>query len=394
MATPSFSSSQTQTETARLGWLALALTPGLGPTRIHRAMEMAGEAARIFEMSLTELESLRIPAKSAQFIFDGRARAAAEKEAKIVYDAGATFLTPQDADYPEQLLAIYDPPAILWVRGDAAQLSRPGIAVVGTRAPSAYGAGMAELLSRDLANRGLVILSGMARGVDTAAHKGALDAGGKTVAVWGTGLDVVYPKENKKLAESIVLSGGAIITEFPMGTFPAPQNFPIRNRTLSGLSVGVLVIEAAEYSGTRITARCAMEQNRDVYAVPGNVTNKNAWGPNTLIKQGAKLTATWEDIWEDLPSHVRVQLEGERPGSAADESKPSGAASLFNEQAMGSNERLVFSRLRHDEPLQLDELMEQMEAELGSAEIFTALFELELSGKVKSLPGKNYVRTF
>jgi DNA processing protein len=315
----------------------------------------------------------------------------------MVYDAGARFLTLQCADYPEQLLAIYDPPAVLWVRGDVAQLSRPGIAVVGTRAPSAYGSGMAELLSRDLANRGLVILSGMARGVDTAAHKGALDAGGKTVAVWGTGLDVVYPKENKKLAESIVQWGGAIVSEFPMGTFPAPQNFPIRNRTLSGLSVGVLVIEAAEYSGTRITARCAMEQNRDVYAVPGNVTNKNAWGPNTLIKQGAKLTATWEDIWEDLPAPVRAELEDKlaaRTGFGPVESKPSGAASLFHEQAMSPNERMVYSRLRHDEPLQLDELMEQMEAELGSAEIFTALFELELSGKVKSMPGKNYVRTF
>ncbi len=177
---------------------------------------------------------------------------------------------------------------------------------------------MAEMLSRDLANRGLAILSGMARGVDTAAHKGALDAGGATVAVWGTGLDVVYPKENKRLAESIVLSGGAIVSEYPMGTFPAPQNFPIRNRTLSGMSVGVLVIEAAEHSGTRITARCAMEQNRDVYAVPGNVTNKNAWGPNTLIKQGAKLTATWEDIWEDLPSQVRLQLEDEQAEAGAE----------------------------------------------------------------------------
>jgi DNA processing protein len=381
-------------ETGRLAWLALTLTPGLGPTRIARAMEMAGDAARIFEMSLTELESLRIPASSAQFIADGRARAAAEKEAKLVLDAGATFLTPQDEAYPQRLLEIFDPPTVLWVRGDAALLSRAGIAVVGTRAPSAYGSGMAELLSRDLANRGLTIMSGMARGVDTAAHKGALDAGGRTLAVWGTGLDVVYPKENKKLAESIVLSGGAIVTEFAMGTFPAPQNFPIRNRTLSGLSVGVLVIEAAEYSGTRITARCAMEQNRDVYAVPGNVTNKNSWGPNTLIKQGAKLTATWEDVWEDLPSQIRLELEDRRGESGADESKPAGAASLFSEQPMSPNERLVYNRLRHDDPLQLDELMEQMEEELASAEIFTALFELELSGKVKSLPGKNYVRTF
>jgi DNA processing protein len=374
--------------------MAMALTPGLGPTRIGRAMEMVGDAARLFEMPLTELESLRIPAKSAQFIADGRARAAAEKEVKLVRDAGATFITAQDADYPPRLLEIYDPPAVLWVRGDVSLLSRAGIAVVGTRAPSAYGSGMAELLSRDLANRGLTILSGMARGVDSAAHKGALDAGGRTVAVWGTGLDVVYPKENKKLAESIVLTGGAIVTEYPMGTFPAPQNFPIRNRILSGLSVGVLVIEAAEYSGTRITARCAMEQNRDVYAVPGNVTNKNSWGPNTLIKQGAKLTATWEDVWEDLPSQVKEELDDALGAKGPNESKASGAASLFAEQPMGANERLVFNRLRHDEALQLDELMEQMESELASAEIFTALFELELSGKVKSLPGKNYVRAF
>jgi DNA processing protein len=284
------------------------------------------------------------------------------------------------------------------VRGNVEVLDWAGIAVVGTRVPSAYGAGMAELLSRDLANRGLTILSGMARGVDTAAHQGALDAGGKTVAVWGTGLDVVYPKENKRLAEQIVASGGAIVTEFPMGTFPAPQNFPIRNRTLSGMSVGVLVIEAAEYSGTRITARCAMEQNRDVFAVPGNVTNKSSWGPNTLIKQGAKLTATWEDVWEDLPSSVRCGLEERRPvGAAGVESKPAGAASLFNSQAeaaMGEHEKKVFTRLRHDEAMQLDGLIEALEDELGSAEIFTALFELELAGRVKSLPGKHYVRAF
>ena len=401
MATYPLVDVQQSTETARLAWLALALTPGMGPTRVARAMQIAGDAGRIFEMSLTELESLRMPAKSAQFVADGRARAAAEKEARLVQEAGAVFLTPGEEAYPDRLLEIYDPPSVLWVRGDVRLLKRPGIAVVGTRVPTPYGAGMAELLSRDLANRRLTILSGMARGVDTAAHKGALDAGGKTIAVWGTGLDVVYPKENKRLAESIVTSGGAIVTENPMGTFPAPQNFPIRNRILSGMSVGVLVIEAAEYSGTRITARCAMEQNRDVYAVPGNVTNKNSWGPNTLIKQGAKLTATWEDVWEDLPSQVRLGLEDELAsvgglgGKAGGvESKAAGTASLFTEQAMSPNERLIFNRLRHDEPLQLDELIEQMEAELGSAEIFTALFELELSGKVKSLPGKNYVRTF
>jgi DNA processing protein len=335
-----------------------------------------------------------MPAAAAQFCFEGKARAAAEDEIKRVAEAGGTVLTPEDEAYPERLREIYDPPAVLWIRGDVTQLSRPGIAVVGTRQPSPYGAGMAELLSRDLANRRLVILSGMARGVDTAAHKGAIEAGGKTVAVWGTGIDVIYPKENKKLAESIVATGGAIVSEYPLGTFPAPQNFPIRNRILSGMSVGVLVIEAAEYSGTRITARCAMEQNRDVFAVPGNVTNKNAWGPNTLIKQGAKLTATWEDIWEDLPSQIRLGLEDELAAGGQGESKPGGTASLFNDTALPKHERIVFDKLRHDESMQLDELIEQLEPELGSAEIFTALFELELAGRVRQLPGKNYVRAF
>ena len=381
-------------DVAGMAWMALTLTPGMGPTRIWKAVDRLGAAERVFDASLTELEGLRMPAKSAQFIFEGKARAAAEDELRRVAEVGGTVLTPADEAYPERLREIYDPPAVLWIRGNVELLARPGIAVVGTRSPSPYGAGMAELLSRDLANRRLVILSGMARGVDTAAHKGAIEAGGKTVAVWGTGIDVIYPKENKKLAENIVASGGTIVSEYPLGTFPAPQNFPIRNRILSGLSVGVLVIEAAEYSGTRITARCAMDQNRDVYAVPGNVTNKNAWGPNTLIKQGAKLTATWEDVWEDLPSQVRLQLEDELAAAGQDESKRSGTASLFNETPLPDHERKVMDRLRHDEATQLDDLMERLEAELGSAEIFTALFELEIAGRVKQLPGKNYVRTF
>jgi DNA processing protein len=382
-------------ELAKLAWMALMLTPGMGPTRIWKAMGRLGAAERLFEASLTELEGLGMQAAAAQFCFEGKARSVAEDEMKRVAEAGATVLTPEDEAYPERLREIYDPPAVLWIRGDVTQLARPGIAVVGTRQPSPYGAGMAELLSRDLANRRLVILSGMARGVDTAAHKGAIEAGGKTVAVWGTGIDVIYPKENKKLAEQIVATGGTIVSEYPLGTFPAPQNFPIRNRILSGMSVGVLVIEAAEYSGTRITARCAMEQNRDVYAVPGNVTNKNAWGPNTLIKQGAKLTATWEDVWEDLPSQIRLALEDElETAGGRGESKAGGTASLFNDTPMPQHERIVFDKLRHDESMQLDELIEQLEAELGSAEIFTALFELELAGRVRQLPGKNYVRAF
>jgi DNA processing protein len=261
---------------------------------------------------------------------------------------------------------------------------------------------MAEMLSRDLSARRMVILSGMARGVDTAAHKGALKAGGRTVAVWGTGLDVVYPKENKGLAEEIILSGGAIVSEQPMGTFPAPQNFPLRNRIISGLSVGVLVVEAGEQSGTRVTARCALEQNRDVFAVPGNVTNKGSWGPNTLIKQGARLTATWEDIWEELPTQIRLELEGGQvelfPSSA--ESGEGVTASLLRQgesglpagPALSPPETAVYGVLRMDESMHLEELLEQLDGQVTSAEVFTALFELELNNHIRQLPGKNYVR--
>jgi DNA processing protein len=391
--------SKAASETTRLGWLALVLTPEMGPRRTAQAVaRFGGDAALVFDASLTELEAAGLPAKAAQFVADGRAAKAAEEEAQRIAQAGGFFLTRADEEYPQRLAEIYDPPAVLWMRGDVALLKRPGIAVVGTRHPTPYGAGMAEMLSRDLAGRGMVILSGMARGVDTAAHKGALDAGGKTLAVWGTGIDVVYPKENKKLAERIVEQGGAIVSEFSMGTFPAPQNFPIRNRILSGMSVGVLVVEAGEYSGTRITARCAMEQNRDVYAVPGNVTNKNAWGPNTLIKQGAKLTATWEDVWEELPSDIKMQVEESMGVAVRGESKANGAASLFGDsdadQALPEQERKVLAQLRRDEAMQLDELIEALEQQMGSPEIFAALFELELRGRVKQMPGKNYVRCF
>jgi DNA processing protein len=336
-----------------------------------------------------------MPAISAQALFDGSSRRKAEEEWKRTLEVGAKILTPGDGSYPERLLEIYDPPPVLWCLGDAQLLSRPGIAIVGTRHPSVYGSGMARQLARDLAARGLVILSGMARGVDSYAHEGALEAKGLTAAVWGTGVDVIYPKENKKLAENILAAGGAILSEFAMGTFPAPQNFPIRNRVLSGISVGVLVVEAGENSGTRITARCALEQNRDVFAVPGNVTNKNAWGPNTLIKQGAKLTATWEDVWEDLPTDVRLKVEELREQSGENESPAGGAASSYQPAlVLPPHETAVLAGLRADEATQLDELIEALAPELSSSEIFAALFELELAGRVRQMPGKNYVKCF
>jgi DNA processing protein len=374
----------------RVYWLALALTPGLGPTRIRKLLERFENPAAVFSVSLTELEAVGLQAASAQAIALGKSLQLAEEEKVKAQAAGAQIICLEDDLFPSRLKEIYDPPPVLYVRGDATVLSDFGIAVVGTRHPTPYGIGMSERLANDLAGRGLVIISGMARGVDSAAHRGALNAKGKTVAVWGTGIDVIYPKENKKLIDPILQSGGALITEFPVGAFAAPQNFPIRNRLISGLSIGVLVVEAAEYSGTRVTSRCAIEQGREVFAVPGNVTNKNSWGPNTLIKQGAKLTATWEDVWEELPHDVKVAL-GSRTGV---ESKSSPETSLFGDSQFSPTERRVYQVLRADEALQIDEVIGKLESEISSSEIFAALFELELAGKIRQLPGKNYVRVF
>jgi DNA processing protein len=371
-------------------WLALALTAGLGPTKNRKLVEHFGGPEKIFRASLTELESTGIQTVSAQSLATGKSTELAREEIARAAELGVTVISMEDPYYPPRLKEIYDPPLVLYVRGNLDALIKPGIAMVGTRHPTPYGIGMAERLACDLAAQGLVIISGMARGVDTASHRGAISSKGKTLAVFGTGVDVIYPKENSRLSEQILAPGGALISEFALGTFAAPQNFPIRNRIISGMSVGVLVVEAAEYSGTRITARCALEQNRDVFAVPGNVTNKNSWGPNTLIKQGAKLVATWEDVWEELPTEVRLTL-----GSAATaESSDASPASLFPEEGLPPHEKRILSLLKADESTHIDTIIERLEAEMSSSEIFAALFELELTGKVRQMPGKNFVKSF
>src|SRR5271167_3995948 len=379
-----------KTSETSMQWLALALTPGLGPTKARRVIEFFGSVQALFRASLTELEAAGLRAVSAQSLGTGRSMELAQDELGKAAGAGARIVTLDDPEYPAQLKQIYDPPLVLYVRGNEAVISQPGIALVGTRHPTPYGSGMSERLACDLAARGLVIFSGMARGIDTAGHRGAIAAKGKTVAVFGTGVDVPYPKENSRLSEQILALGGALISEFPLGTSAFPQNFPIRNRILSGMSVGVLVVEAAEYSGTRITARCALEQNRDVFAVPGNVTNKNSWGPNTLISQGGNLVATWEDVWEDLPPEVKLALT---PATLA-ESGSGSSASLFPDEGLPPHEKRILSLLKADEATQIDEIVERLEGDMSSSEIFAALFELELGGKVRQMPGKNFVKSF
>ncbi len=373
--------------------LALSCTPQLGPTRVRRLFERIPLVEDIFRASLTELEATGLPAVSAQSIALGNSLRLADEELKKLAKAPGVSLVAMGSDcYPEHLAEIYDPPLVLYVRGDVRLLLEVGIAIIGTRHPTPYGLGMAERLSQDLANCGLVIISGMARGIDSIAHKGAVQARGRTIAVFGTGVDIIYPRENRKLSEQILEMGGALVSEFPLATGPNPHNFPLRNRIISGLSRGVLVVEAGEFSGTRITSRCALEQCREVFAVPGNVTNKQAWTPNTLIKQGAKLVATWEDVFEELPTEIRLKLQQSQSELPAPQ-----AASLFDPPpaaALPAEQQKVFSAIKADESIHIDELIEKFESALSSSEIFTALFELEMSNKIRCLPGKNYVRVF
>ena len=233
----------------------------------------------------------------------------------------------------------------------------------------------------------MVIASGLARGIDSCAHRGALEAkGGKTVAVQGRGMDEIYPRENRKLAEKII-ENGAVISEFPLGTGPMPENFPIRNRIISGLALGVVIVEAAEYSGSLITARLALDQNREVFALPGNITSAQSFGPNHLIKQGAKLVDQWVDVVEELPAEVRGQLIP--PETASDASQAGEAPSLF-EQSMTEDQKAVFDFLRVDEPAFVDSIFGSVG--IPPARVLQSLLELEMNGLIRQLPGKNFIR--
>lgn len=366
-----------------LGWLALALTPGLGARMAGKLLQEFGSPEAIFSASLTALESRRLPAAVAQAIHTRQPLSDAAKELAMVQAAGCRLLTWDEPEYPRRLREIYDPPTLLYVRGNVELLSRHLISIVGARRPTPYGNQMAERLGRDLADRGLVITSGLARGIDSCAHKGALSSPtGTTVGVLGCGIDVVYPKENKKIFAEIE-KRGAIISEFPMGAFPAPQNFPIRNRIIAGMSLGVVVVEGAQYSGSLITARLAMEFGREVFGVPGNATQPSSFGPNQLIKQGAKLVTGWEDVVEELPTPVRAELLPVERASAEERAE-------LVQQDLAPKERPLYDLLSLDESRHVDELVEL--SGLTSSEVLAALFDLELKGVVRQLPGKQFLK--
>ena len=368
-------------------WMALTRIEGLGIRGCHKLIEHFGSPQAAYMASLTELESCGVPARVAQAIFAQEALKEAEREVEEASKAGCQLIVFDSEAYPPLLKQIPDAPLLLYMRGDAKVLSQYAVAVVGSRRPSAYGSSVAHRLAHDLARRQLVVVSGLARGVDSAAHHGALEAQGKTVAVLGSGIDVIYPRENKRLADEIAKSG-AVISEFPLGTGPTPQNFPIRNRIISGLSLGVVVVEASEYSGSLITARLALEQNREVYAVPGNITSAQSFGPNHLIKQGAKLVDQWMDVIEEFPPEVRMQL---LPPEEATEGEPIGAqsANLFA-ASITPEQKAVFEVLRADQALFVDDIVGAVR--VPHPRVLGALLELEMNGLIRQLPGKNFIR--
>ena len=286
--------------------LRLSLVRGLGNRTIHALLCRFRTPEAILDCRREELEANGVPPEVADDLLSPRSAERASEEWKKAETLGVRILDILHPDYPSLLREIFDPPVILYIRGKRWDPDLPQLAIVGTRRPTGYGINCAERLAEDLAARGLAITSGLARGIDAAAHRGALRAG-TTYAVFGSGLDFVYPRENRRLAE-MVEEKGALISEFPLGTPPSPQNFPIRNRIIAGMSLGVVVVEAAEYSGSLITARLALEGNREVFAVPGNITSPNSFGPHVLIRQGAKLVASWQDVVEELPHPVREKI--------------------------------------------------------------------------------------
>ncbi|HXY01248.1 MAG TPA: DNA-processing protein DprA [Candidatus Limnocylindrales bacterium] len=363
---------------ASLSWLALTMTPGLAARLSARLLREFGAPDGVFRASLTALEGCNLPAPVAQAIFKKQTFWRAEKELDAVRRIGCRIMNWTETEYPKALLQIYDPPVLLYVRGDATVLNSPSLSIVGTRRPTVYGTQMAERMGRDLAKRGLAIISGLARGVDAIAHEGATSVGGRAIGVLGTGIDVCYPKENKKLYEK-VLEHGALISELPIGSHPAPENFPVRNRIIAGMPLGVVIVEGKQYSGSLITARLAMEYGREVFGVPGNVTQEVSFAPNQLIKQGAKLVTCAEDVIEELPTPVRAAL-------VQAEALESEQRNRLAADGLSPTEKKIYELLSAEEPRHIDDIVET--SGLNSSEVLATLFELEMKGIIRQMPGK------
>lgn len=359
--------------------LALSLIPGLGTKRVKHLVLNSENLASIFKLSKTELRA-----------FDGVGEATAlsilsfddwERVDEIIEATEknkSQIITIADPEYPDLLKQIYDPPILLWIKGDPEALSKPGMGVIGTRNASGYGKKMAEKLSKELGEQGLCIFSGLAYGIDAIAHEAALSVAAPTVAVLGSGIDNLYPKKHADLANRIIKQGGAVITEYPLGTNPDAGNFPVRNRIVSGLSYGVLVVESGIQGGSMITADLALDQNREVFAVPHTMENLSGTGCNYLIKTGAaKLVQTVDDILVELP----IETDGEHEALAMDQPKKKG----WREEELDELSTSICEVLDKGE-IQIDALSDTLK--INTSQLLVALLQLEMKGLVLQKAGK------
>jgi DNA processing protein len=353
-------------------WLALSLTPGVGSTLMRRLLDRFKTPEAVFHAPRKELLEIEgLGEKVAQEIRKGPLEKAVEKELHLLREVGGRLITLKDEEYPKRLGDIYDPPALLYVRGELKKEDELAVSIVGSRKTTPYGRWFTEKVSQELARYGVTIVSGMARGIDGLAHWGAISGGGRTIAVLGCGVDVIYPSENRNLFAKII-DHGAILSEFPMGSPPEGGHFPRRNRIISGLSIGVVVVQANEKSGSLITAGYALEQGREVFAVPGNVGTESSRGTHRLIKEGAKLVESSEDILEEiLPQWRRggeatPKVEAPRPD-------------------LPEEERVLYELLG-ETPLHIDVMIR--ESRLDPGKVSSILLNLELKGLVSQWPGK------
>lgn len=352
--------------------LKLSLIPGLGPNIFFNLIEYFGSAEKMFKTDRETLEySLSLNDKVINEIYKFK-DVDIKPYISNLNAKGIKLLSYYDEEYPELLRNISDPPPVLYVKGNKEILNDMGLSVVGSRYCTYYGSQLAYEFSAQLADVGFTIISGMARGIDSQAHRGALSVKGKTIAVLGSGLDVIYPKENSTLYDEIA-KNGAVISEFPMGTKPLKQNFPQRNRIISGLSVGVLVVEAGEKSGSLITASYALEQGKDVFAIPGNINNETSKGTNKLLKDGAKIVTSLDDIMEEyeLRSDLREKIE--------------------NQKVSNLSEKLIkLLDYVNNEPVNINSIANASEIRIN--ELIPMLNNLALAGYIKELPGKFFVK--
>lgn len=352
-------------------YVGLSLLPGIGPVRFIRLIDRLGSASRAWHASASELRACGVDEKSIPAITARRSQIDLEGEVARVHRLGARVLTWHESDYPDVLRQTFNRPAVLYVKGSLKPEDAQALAIVGTRRPSVYGQALTVKITPLLVENGLTIISGLATGVDAIAHRAALQAGGRTIAVLGSGLDVVYPSQNRSLAERIC-ENGAVVTEYPMGTQPDAFNFPARNRIISGLSLGALIVEAGEKSGALLTAGFALEQNREVFAFPGRVTDAQSAGCNRLIKQGrAKLVTGPEDILDELNLKV-------------------GPQQLEIKHVTGENEaESKLLSLLSTQPVHIDDLGRR--AALPASDVTSTLTLLELRGAVRQVGSMHYI---